>query len=159
MHKVISRRTSIAAGAIALFLAGCSLFPESSFELASESRLPKWFSLPSGLSRSDVTVTMSYYVKSSGRTAEFSLRNASKKNLAEVVGTLQGSTPMKLRSTSASGGSSDYPMYERVTVNGVTEVIEHRRLEPVFYLVDDPQVLDQLEDRRSKRGYSGTDHE
>lgn len=144
MHKVIPRRMFIAAGAAVLLLTGCSLFPESLFELASESRLPKWFSLPSGLSRSDVTVTMSYYVKSSGRTAEFSLQNASKKKLVEIVGTLQGSAPMRLRGASASGGSSDYPMYERVTVNGVTEVVEHRRLEPVFYIVDDPQVLAQL---------------
>lgn len=42
---------------------GCKYFPESAFELVNESRLPKWFNLPPGLARSDVSVTMKYYVK------------------------------------------------------------------------------------------------
>ncbi len=36
--------------------------PESTFELASESRLPKWITLPPGLTRADVSTTMSYYI-------------------------------------------------------------------------------------------------
>ncbi len=44
-------------------IVGCEYFPESTFELASESRLPKWIVLPPELTRADVSVTMSYYVK------------------------------------------------------------------------------------------------
>lgn len=45
-----------------LILEGCGLFPESSFSLANESRLPKWLSLPPNQERSSVTVTMDYYI-------------------------------------------------------------------------------------------------
>jgi hypothetical protein len=37
-----------------------------------------------------------------------------------------------------------YPGYEVVTVDGMTEVIEHRRMEPIFYITDDPQVKQRL---------------
>jgi hypothetical protein len=48
---------------LVLLLCGCRFFPESQFELAPDSRLPKWFTLPTNLSREDVTVQMSYYIE------------------------------------------------------------------------------------------------
>jgi hypothetical protein len=48
---------------IAASLAGCL---ESSFELAPESRLPKWLEAPDGVPRSDLRVTMDYYSTFSG---------------------------------------------------------------------------------------------
>ena len=37
-----------------------------------------------------------------------------------------------------------YPRYEVLTANGVTEAIEHRRMEPLFYISDDPEVRREL---------------
>jgi len=131
---------------------GCDSFPESSFELARESRLPKWFALPSGLLRSDVTVKMNYYVTTSGRISKFILLDAKGNTLAEVQGTQKGLEPTKLKN-SGPGFSPDYPSYEIVTVNGITEIIEHRKMEPIFYITDDPTVRDELkklEDSQSK---------
>lgn len=54
---------------IALF-SGCRFFPESQFELAPDSRLPKWFTVPENLSRADVTVRMSYYIEPCVRSAK-----------------------------------------------------------------------------------------
>lgn len=48
---------------LVLLLCGCRFFPESRFELAPDSRLPKWFTIPTNLSREEVTVQMSYYVQ------------------------------------------------------------------------------------------------
>ena len=48
---------------LVLLLCGCRFFPESRFELAPDSRLPKWFTIPTNLSREEVTVQMSYYVE------------------------------------------------------------------------------------------------
>lgn len=126
--------------AMSMLLAGCSFFPEASFELARESRLPKWFVLPPGLSRTDVTVTMDYYSKASGRTATFILLDEKMQKIAEADGTLQGEKSHNLKNPTA-GFPPGYPSYEIVTVNGVTEVIEHRRMEPFFYITDDPAVL------------------
>jgi len=134
--------TSILVAAC-LSLLGCDFFPESSFELARESKLPKWFVLPKELSRSDVTVTMSYYVRPSGRTATFTLLDAKKQKLAEVKGSLKGLEPLTLKNPQP-GFPPGYPSYEIVTVNGMTEIIEHRRMEPIFYVTDEPAVWAEL---------------
>jgi len=33
-----------------------------------------------------------------------------------------------------------YPGYEVVIANGITDVMEHRRQEPIFYITDDPEI-------------------
>lgn len=132
MHKLF---IAICAAAC-LSLLGCEYFPESSFELARESRLPKWFTLPPGLSRTDVTVTMDYYLKHT----TFKLLDAKKQKLAEVNGKNKSLEPL-MRKTPQPGFPAGYPSYEIITVNGVTEVIEHRQMEPIFYITDDPAVL------------------
>jgi hypothetical protein len=38
----------------------------------------------------------------------------------------------------------DYPAYAAITVNGVTDIIEHRRMESIFYVTDDPAVWKEL---------------
>jgi hypothetical protein len=64
---------------LALTIAGLTIEyawpPESTFELASESRLPKWITLSPGLTRADVSIKMSYYAKPWGRSATFILED------------------------------------------------------------------------------------
>jgi len=115
---------------------------ESSFDLAPNSRLPKWFAIPPRLSRSDVAVVMDYYTGPSGRTATFTLRDArTNRKLADAEGTLRGSEPLNLENVK---GSMIYPSYEIITVGKTTEVIEHRKMEPIFNVTDDPSVLAKL---------------
>jgi len=52
---------------------GCGRMPEASFELATDSRLPSWFSVPDGYSRSDASVRVHYFLRSRGREADFEL--------------------------------------------------------------------------------------
>ena len=124
----------IAVSTIAL--TGCV---ESSFRLAPESRLPAWFEVPPGHARADLTVTMDYYISSSGRDAKFTLLDARGQTLSKKHGTQQGLYPLMLRS-SVDG----YPSYEIITVGGVTDLIEHRAMEPLFYICDDPAVRQEL---------------
>lgn len=124
-------------------IAACNAFPESSFELANESRLPVWFSLPAGLTRADISVTMNYFIKSTGGSATFVFRDKKHRVLMEVTGTLRGSSPMSVKSSSASDNIT-YPLFEVITAQGATEVIEHRRMEPTFYITDDPGILRAL---------------
>jgi hypothetical protein len=37
-----------------------------------------------------------------------------------------------------------YPSYELITVNGIIEITEHRKMEPIFYITDDPAVWKEL---------------
>jgi hypothetical protein len=126
-----------------LVLEGCGRSPESSFSLASESRLPKWFSLSPNQERANVTVTMDYYIDPSGRTATFTLRDASGAVLSKVTGKQLGLEPRQ-RKAKLFGYPEGYPSYEIITVGGITEIVEHRKMEPVFYVTDDPAVKAEL---------------
>jgi hypothetical protein len=88
---------AVATLASTIIYQGLRMFPESTFQLASESRLPKWITLPPGLTRSDVSITMSYFTWPN-------------------------------------------PRYTEIVVKGTSEMIEHRKMEPVFYITDDPAV-------------------
>jgi hypothetical protein len=122
---------------------GCEWFPEATFELASESRLPKWIALPPGLARADVSVTMSYYTTPWSRSAIFILKDTKGKIRTKVDGKMKGSEPFQLKQP-PHGFPPGYPAYEVITVNGITEIIEHRKMEPIFYITDDPAIWKEL---------------
>jgi hypothetical protein len=119
-----------------LAIKGCEYFPESTFQLANDSRLPKWVTIPPGLTRADVSVTMNYYSMPIVDDAQFILKDRKGKVLAKVSGKTKDLRPE--RSPLA------YPAYVAITVNGVTDIIEHRRMEPIFYVTDDPVVWKEL---------------
>jgi hypothetical protein len=129
----------VAAATVASTITGCEYFPESTFQLANESRLPKWFAIPPGLARADVSITMNYYVTPWGRTASFVLQDSTHKALEKVYGREKCDKPFEPKNP-PQGFPSGYPAYELITVNGATEMIEHRRMEPIFYISDDPAV-------------------
>lgn len=154
-HKIVDSRLSqliritqrvgryLLFGAVVTVLAataiGCKYFPESTFQLASESRLPKWITLPPGLTRADVSITMSYYITPWGRSAVFILRDPNGKILENVTGKLKCLQPFQLKNP-PQGFASGYPAYEEIIIKGTAEMIEHRRPEPIFYITDDPVV-------------------
>jgi hypothetical protein len=90
---------------------------------------------------------MDYWLGPFGRTATFTLRDATGRKIASVIGQLQGKEPLTLAPHGATG-PSDYPGYEVITADGITEVIEHRRMEPIFYITDDPDIKLKLGVRR-----------
>lgn len=127
----------IVAIAIAASMSGCM---ESSFILAPESRLPKWFDVPEGLSRDELKVTMAGYVYPGKRVAVFRLQeDKSFFSLKKVTGIARGSYPLKLKNP-PPGFPKGYPSYEVITVDGITDIIEHRKMEPIFYVTDDPAI-------------------
>ena len=132
---------------LALLLAACHPTrgcAESEFELAQEARVPRWFSLP-GKSRAEVTVTLTYYgpLVGSERTATVTLRTRQGKTLSKIVAPLRGQHPQTTEPSSGTG-QIPYPSYEVITANDITEVIEHRRMEPLFFINDDADVRMKL---------------
>lgn len=125
--------------AVALLASACSFGPESIFELAPESRLPQWIVIPPGLSRSEVKISMSYYISDRGRTATFTVQDTKGRTVSTISGVVPGLAPYN-----PNGNPQGDPGYELVTVNGVSEVIEHRRMEPIFYINDDPVIRSAL---------------
>jgi hypothetical protein len=139
----MKRGALFATALLAILMPACA---ESFFDLAPESRLPKWFTLPAGLRRSDVTVSIAYYAGPKTRSVKFKLWDSHGRKLAQVTGSLDGLKPHTFSPRSPQAGFADrsYPLYEIITANGVTEVIEHRRPEPVFYITDDRTVKTKL---------------
>jgi hypothetical protein len=123
---------------------GCELFPEATFALANESRLPKWITLPPGLTRADVSLTMSYYSMPWGGSARFVLQDKNKQTIEKENGKVRCENPFQLKNP-PQGFPSGYPSYEAITVNGITEIIEQRKQEPIVYVTDDTVVWKQYE--------------
>jgi hypothetical protein len=88
--------------------------------------------LPPGLARTDVSVTLNLYTPLVGDDAKFIFKDESGKKLAEVKG--------KVKNCPFTG----YPAYDAVVANGTTEIIEFRKMEPIFYVNDDPAVRTEL---------------
>ena len=124
-----SLRVAIAV-AVAVIATGCA---ESSFVLARESRLPAWFEPPQGQSRETLTVMMEYYILPAGREAKFTLLDAGGRELMSKTGKVGGSSPITL-------GDARYPSYEVISIDGIVDLIEHRKMEPVFYMTDNPDL-------------------
>jgi hypothetical protein len=147
MFKIIRRIDKFLLLLVVLTIAGseigCEWFPESTFELARESRLPKWIGLPPGLTRADASITMSYYTMPWGGRTVFILRDAKGQVRTKIRGKNRGLYPSQLNHP-PQGFPSGYPLYEVITVNGITDIIEHRKPEPIFYVTDDPAVWKEL---------------
>ncbi len=129
---MIRTRLIIITAVVGMALNGCGFFPEATFTLSPASRLPSWFKLPPGYSRADVTVSMSYFVLSNGSIARFKMSTTRGETISRVTGTLRGLKPSVL-----PGSHDGYPSYEVISVNGMVEVVEHRAMEPIFYVTDD----------------------
>ena len=86
---------------------------------------------------------MSYYVLPWGTKATFILRDAKGRTLTKISGKVRGLGSTQLKE-SRPGFPPGYPAYEVITVNGMTEIIEHKKMSPIFYLSDDPAVGKEL---------------
>lgn len=126
---------------IIAIVAGVSGCMESSFILAPESRLPRWFEVPKGMTRSELRVTMDYY--SSGKSIFKLYKNNSFFALKKVTGISRFPYSNYLKNPPV-GFPKGYPAYEVITVDGITDIIEHRKMEPIFYVTDDPNIWREL---------------
>ena len=143
-----TRRTCLYRSVTTLLLivsiVGCL---EASFELAPESRLPKWFDIPEGLDRSDLNVTMDYYSTFSGGEYVIKLYDRNKiLNIKKISVSIedQPTVTTKELTSPPSGFPKGYPAYNVVTVDGITDIIERRKMEPIFYMTDDTAVWQEL---------------
>ena len=142
---------------IALLLAACSPIRgcvESQFTLEPDSRLPKWFSVPPGYTRSDVTVELTYYVPPfpvDNAVMELVSRNG--RTLLKVTGEVCWHPVMEAKKNQYGGFDPDsYPHYVYIRANEVVEIVEHVR-GPTFRVKDDPVLLKgALEAKRCNKG-------
>ena len=139
-----------AAVLISALYVGSSMIAESSFKLADDSRLPKWITIPDGLTREQVTIRLDYYSGLFGRKATFTLIGPDMGDSARISGAIRGDMPHP-----ASGKASkivSYPIYQFISADGVWDIVEHRKMEPLFYLSDDPELWRRLAEEAGSMG-------
>jgi hypothetical protein len=107
--------------------------PESVFTLSTDSRFPNWFTIPPGYDRKDLTVKIYYYAPPPLMISNFKSillgPPPEYKQLEKKIGTVQWHPATK--------SYSDYPSYHIVRVGKTVELIEHKKMEPIFYISDD----------------------
>jgi len=115
---------------------------EASFKLSPESRFPRWFSIPEKYDRKDLTVQIHYYAPIPPFTYDLK---------AELLGpppdfrVLDRASGMhRWHPDSERRGYQVNPGYIIASVNGVEEVVEHKAMEPIFYISDDPQLMNEM---------------
>jgi hypothetical protein len=129
-------------GIILFLVFGVTGCKEASFELSQESRLPKWIEVEASTSRNDYKLTMDYYLGPWNAEAVFILYDLNGKRKIKLKGDISRH-PLKLKNP-PSGYSRNYPMYQVITINGVTDIVEHRKMESNFHMTDDPAVWKEL---------------
>jgi|SRR5712664_1850978 len=141
----------------ALSLVSCSPIRgcvESQFTLEQDSRLPKWFALPSGYSRANVTVQLTYYAPPfPADNALVELQTVKGSVLYKTTGEVCWHPVMETKKNQHGGFNSDsYPHYVYLRANNVTEVIEHIQ-GPTFRISDDPVLVKAaMETKRCNKG-------
>jgi hypothetical protein len=122
--------------------------PEAIFRLSSDSRLPKWFTLPPGYERKDLTVEISNYAPPfGGPNFKAVLKGPAPKyqELDKKLGRTRLHPVMALKRNKFGGVDPDvYPMVTVQTIDGVTEILEHRKADDILYVSDDPELRRQL---------------
>jgi hypothetical protein len=83
---------------------------------------------------------MDYYVQPWGRRAIFTLIGPDERVLGKVTASLRGRQPL-----SAQGEPTNaYPSYSIAEAKGVVDIVEHRKMEPKFWMTDDVDVWKSL---------------
>ncbi len=113
---------------------------ESIFQLAPESRLPRWLNV-SGYDRKNLSVTITIYSSPfGGDNTKIIIYGPSpeRKKLMEKAGT------ERWHHLSKNDNDKKYPNYTIITVDGIEEVFEQRQPGNILYISDDPKVRSKL---------------
>ena len=128
--------------ALVISVTGITSCVVSKFSLAPDSRLPVWFTLPYGKTRDDVVVTLSYVTTAlTSQNTVLEMRDKKGNVMSNIYGIACLHPSMEAKKNSKGGLDPDaFPEYRIIRANGKAEIVQHR-MEPMFRLVDDPQLM------------------
>jgi hypothetical protein len=138
--QFMGKTNRIILTAVLIFLIyGCDPrygFIESEFQLAAESRLPRWFALPSGYCRKDVSMSLTFFTHPFSRKVKVMVRGSTSEHkvLMEKIG------DQRYHPFTEQQKYDFYPRYIIVRVGNVEEVFEHKQRDNILYITDDPNI-------------------
>ena len=123
-------------------------FVEAQFELAEKSPLPVWIStLPTGYGRGDVKIYLQYCstIPTVDNTVLL-IKDKYGKTLLKKTG--KGATnPEYEKWARQDWPARSHPSYMNITIDGVTEIVEHKKQEPIFYISNQAEVTTTISSR------------
>ena len=127
----------------AVFISACAMSGclESSFRLASDSKLPRGLPVPPGLARADLSVRIDYWDIPDHATV--TLLDKKGRKIAAVTGRYKSRYPLYLRN-SPPGSAPGFPNYEVLQINGQYEVLEQRQQNDILYVTDDLAIRREI---------------
>jgi len=152
VKKVIVFSLNVAVVAVGIygllfvcFSPSIGIFPESNFRLSPDSRLPKWFEIPNGYTRKDLTVEFYYYLspliwKNNFRAILLGPPPNYKKLDQKIGQSILHPAMVKKQNVYGGFNPYVYPMITIDTIDNTIEVIEQRRAEAILYVSDDPEL-------------------
>jgi hypothetical protein len=87
---------------------------------------------------------MDYYSTFDGAEATFEMYKKDKFFALKTVTVIPRAPYENNIKNSPAGFPKGYPKYVVITVDGITDIIEHRKMEPIFYVTDDPAIWQEL---------------
>jgi len=134
---------------VALLVSGCV---ESEFHLAKESRLPVWFEAPDGMQRGDLDVVLTYYTTGPADLTLRDIRKGKSISLKKIKATNMHH-PEYWVWAQKDWPERSHPGYVVLSVGDISEIIEHRKMEPIFYVSDESAVQNTIkgENTHNKR--------
>ena len=100
---------------------------ESQFNLADSSRVPVWFEVPDVDSRLEYRVELRYYSLPWGSRASIAMIDSD--------GRLVDRLKLQVEEIDVTQ-DSQCPRYQVLRGEGVVDIVEHRTMEPIFYMTD-----------------------
>ena len=113
---------------------------ESEFTLSPESRLPIWFDeLADDTTREEVTIYLRYYTSPFDVDDTILILKKGWRTLGKVSGKSEHH-PKYWAWAHEDWPNRLYPGFVIITAEGKTEIIEHRKMEPIFYVSSEESV-------------------
>ena len=103
--------------------------------------MPRFIRVPNEVVRQRLSLRMGYYSAPWGEWAQFQLVDNNGNQLDSVTAKFG---PGWRANQENPDGHLQYPSYSVLVARGISDVIEHRKMEPIFYVTDDPNIKAKL---------------
>jgi hypothetical protein len=113
-------------------------FIESELRLADDSRLPRWFTVPSGYAREDINTTITYYTLGRAEVVMYGPNPENKKLWKGIVEDRWHPCSQKQFDEQKTGAV--YPNYSVIKFDNIEEILEQREPGDILYITDDSQL-------------------
>ena len=120
-------------------------FIESEFTLSPDSPLPSWYpKIPEGYNREDLSIRLRYYAPPFDiDDTVFWVESSWWHTLYKTTGRSERH-PEFYDWAKKDWKARHYPSFMKITIDGKTEIIEHKKMEPIFYISNEDAVINAM---------------